>query len=103
MNILRTISYALSENHELITPELVAAAFRGTSGKKSPDPGGIGPLAIRCLCEWEQYRIITLIRMHIRLGVHPNQWKTVREVTIPKPGKDDYSVAKAYWAISLLN
>ena len=73
MSILHTISYALSENHELIAPELVAAAFRGTSGK-SPGPDGIGPLAIRCLCEWEQYRIITLIRTHIRLGVLPDQW-----------------------------
>ena len=44
-----------------------------------------------------------LIRAHIRLGVHPDKWKVARGVTILKPGKDDYSLAKSYRCISLLN
>lgn len=43
------------------------------------------------------------IRAHIRLGIHPRQWKTARGATIPKLGKDDYRLAKSYRAISLLN
>lgn len=35
-----------------------------------------------------------IIREHIRLGTHLDKWKTARGVTIPKPGKDDYSLAK---------
>ena len=62
-----------------------------------------GPLAIKCLHDWEPDRIVALIRTHTRLGVHPDQWKVARGVTIRKPGKDDYSLAKAYRVISLLN
>ena len=46
---------------------------------------------------------MALIRAHIRLGVHPDRWKVARGVTISKPGKDDYSLAKSYRCISLLN
>ena len=45
--------------------------------------------------------MVALIRTHIRLGVHPDSWKVARGVAIPKPGKDDYSAAKAYRVISL--
>ena len=37
------------------------------------------------------------------MGVHPDRWKVARGVTIPKPGKDDYNLAKSYRCISLLN
>ena len=46
---------------------------------------------------------MALIQAHIKLGVHPDQWKIAGGEAIPKPGKDDYSAAKAYWVISLLN
>ena len=52
---------------------------------------------------WDTARVVALIRTHIRLGVHPVRWKLARGVIIPKPGKDDYSAAKAYRCISLLN
>lgn len=44
-----------------------------------------------------------MIRAHFRLGTHPDRWKVARGVAIPKPGKDDYSVAKDYRVISLLS
>ena len=81
----------------------MARAFRGTSKKKSPGPDGIGPLAIACVYGWDPHRIEALIRAHIRLGIHPDRWKIARGVTITKPGKDDYSLAKSYQCISLLN
>ena len=35
---------------------------------------------------------------------HPSRrWKVARGVTMPKPGKDDYGLAKSYRVISLLN
>ena len=87
-----------------ISDRYVQRAFQKTSSKKSPGLDGIGPLAFRCLfMEWDTQRVVALIRTHIRLGVHPARWKLARGVIIPKPGKDDYSVAKAYRCISLLN
>lgn len=73
------------------------------SSKKSPGPDGIDPLAIWCVTEWELGRVVALIRAHIRLGTHPGRWKVARGVTIPKPGKDYYSLAESYRVISLLN
>jgi hypothetical protein len=72
---------------QLVDEYLVARAFRGT--KKSPRPDGVGPLAISCVHEWEPDRVVALTRSHIRLGTHPDKWKMVRGVTIPKSSKDD--------------
>ena len=77
--------------------------IRNTGTSKAPGPGSIPPLAIRCLYDWEPDRIMALVRGHIRLGFHPEHWKTARGITIPKPEKDDYSQAKAYRVISLLD
>ena len=88
----------------LVDNACIEQAFRRTSAKKSPGPDGIGPLAFRCLfLEWDTARVEALVRAHIRLGVHPARWKLARWVIIPKPGKDDYSIAKAYRCISLVN
>ena len=57
---------------------------------------------MQCLFGWDTPRIVALIRTHIRLGVHLDRWKVAKRVIIPKPGKDDYSAAKAYRCISLL-
>lgn len=46
---------------------------------------------------------MVIIRIHIRLGVHPRCLKVAGGVTIPKPGKDDNCLAKAYRVVSLLN
>ena len=52
---------------------------------------------------WDTPRAVAIIRAHIRPGVHPECWKLARGVIIPKPGKDDYSAAKSYRCIPLLN
>ena len=53
--------------------------------------------------DWEADRIRAIPRAHIRLGIHPEASKTARGATISKPGKGDYTLAKAYRVISLLN
>ena len=39
--------------------------------------------------------MVAFSRAHIRLGTHPDRWKSARGVTILKTGKDDYSLAKS--------
>ena len=39
----------------------------------------------------------------IRLGHHPELWKTAKGIVIPKPGKPDYSKVRAYRVICLLD
>ena len=59
-----------------VDENLVEQAFRGTSSKKSPGPDGIGPLAIRCIYDWEPERVVALAKARIRLVTHPDRWKT---------------------------
>jgi len=46
-----------------------------------------------------------LVRLHhasLELGHIPGKWKTVRIVTLRKPGKSDYTIPKAFRPISLI-
>lgn len=69
--------------YRLVDSRLVAMAFSGFSTKKSPGPDEISRLPIRCRYDWESDWIEAIIRARIRLGVHPEAWKTARGVTIP--------------------
>jgi hypothetical protein len=86
-----------------IEEDTMRKAIFSTFGKKAPGPDGIGASVIRLLWEWEPARITALVRASIRLGAHSKSWKVAKGVTIPKPGKDDYTKAKSYRMISLLN
>jgi hypothetical protein len=86
-----------------VTDDAVRQAIYSMSGKKAPGPDGLGASVLRLMWEWDSQRITALVRASIRLGAHPNTWKVAKGVTIPKPGKDDYTRAKSYRVISLLN
>ena len=76
---------------KLVGVRLLDRILGSTQTNKAPGPDSVPPLAVRCLFDWEPERLTALVRVHIRLGFHPEHWKTARGVTIPKPGKDDYS------------
>ena len=78
-----------------VTPAyMVAAAFQGISVKKSSGPDGIGLLAIRCLYEWEQGRIVALIQTQkgnegqipAHQGIDPNAHQGRASIP-PPPGR----------------
>jgi len=71
--------------------------------KKAPGPDRLGFKAMRLLWEWDAPRIIAIVKVTFRLGIHPRVWKEAKGVVIPKPNKPDYGVAKAYRVITLLN
>jgi ribonuclease HI len=88
--------------HERVGTRTVGAAIRG-AGNTSPGPDRLGAAVVRLLWEWDEERVTALVRACIRLGLHPRAWKMAMGVTIPKPGKSDYGLAKSYRVISLLN
>jgi hypothetical protein len=47
-------------------------------------------------------RILTLFRQSLAEGVLPQQWRHAKIVPLKKPGKADYTIAKAWRPISLL-
>ena len=78
----------------------IRTALRDTSMSSTPGPSGIGYLLLKWAVE-SAPTLFTLIFTHaLRLGKHP--WGDALVVIIPKPGKSDYTVAKAYRPISLL-
>jgi len=86
-----------------ITDEDIREALFNQSVQKAPGPDRLGFKAIRLLWEWDSQRIINVVKMLFRLGIHPRVWKEVKGVVIPKPNKPNYGVAKAYRVITLLN
>ena len=86
-----------------ITDEDIRLALFKQSVKKAPGPNRLGFKEIRLLWEWDAPRIIVIVKMSCRLGVHPRVSKEAKGVVIQKPNTPDYGVANAYRVITLLN
>jgi Reverse transcriptase (RNA-dependent DNA polymerase) len=78
----------------------VRTALRSTSTSSAPGPSGIGYLLLRWAFESHPTLFTHVFTHALRLGRHP--WGDALVVIIPKPGKTDYTLAKAYRPISLL-
>jgi hypothetical protein len=91
------------ETHLEIKEEQVKEAIYTQSIKKALGPDKINFKIISLVWKWDAKRIVALVGSTIRLGHHLKEWKIVTGVVIPKPGKPDYSQAKAYRVIALEN
>jgi len=58
---------------------------------------------LKVFWEWDQQCIVQLVKACIRLGHHPELWKTAKVIVILKAGKPDYSRVGAYHVICLLD
>jgi hypothetical protein len=83
-----------------VTEDEVRRALSSTSNKSAPGPSGITYKLLKWTFEANPSLIITTLNRALEHGTHP--WGTADVVVIPKPHKPDYSVAKAYRPISLL-
>ena len=89
--------------HTCVTEQAVERALVSQSVKKAPGPNKLSFGAIRLLWKWDKESMVRLTRGAIRTGRHPAVWKQASGVVIRKPGKDDYTMLKAYRSISLLS
>jgi len=87
--------------HSPVTEQAVKRALFSQSFKKALRPDMLSFGAIRLLWRWDKVRIVRLTRAAIRTRRHPAVWKRASGVVIRKPGKDDYTMLKAYCTISL--
>ena len=83
-----------------IIDEEIKAALSGTSNGSAPGPSGINYKLLKWAFEASPSRFISIFNSALSLGHHP--WKDAKVVVLPKPGKPDYSMPKAYRPISLL-
>jgi len=73
------------------------------ANSSAPGDDHISARILKVFWEWDRQRIVQLVRARIRLGYHPELWKTAKGIVIPKPGKPDYSKVRAYRVICLLD
>jgi hypothetical protein len=70
---------------------------------KAPGPDGLPACVYKFGAELLADHLLPIFRGSLRLGIYPKTWKQSRTVVLRKPGKPNYSVAKAYRPIALLN
>jgi len=83
-----------------ISDKEVSRNLSHMSNKSAPGPSGITYKLLKWCHAAAPARLTSLFNAAISLGYHP--WHSATVVPIPKPGKIDYRVAKAYRPISLL-
>ncbi len=81
----------------------IRAAFKSFSDYKSPGPDELPPKALKCLDDSHLEIVNLLYKLSIATGQVPTKWREMKVVFIPKAGKEDYVIAKAYRPITLSN
>lgn len=71
--------------------------------RKAPGPDGITSELAQTLESLTPGFMGPFVKASLEIGYHPKEWRKAWGVPIPKHGKKDYSKAKAYRTISLLN
>ena len=92
-----------SPEADFITPEKLKLCISSFKPRKGAGPDGVKPKLFQRLGPKALQRLANLYKASYLLGVQPEGFKDVRVIFIPKPGRQDYSVAKAHRAISLMN
>ena len=85
-----------------ITRKEARCCLEGTANASAPGESGISWEIIKMAWTTIADHFVTLANACISTGHHPIEWRRALVVVIPKPGKDDYSQAKSYRPISLL-
>jgi retron-type reverse transcriptase len=80
----------------------VTEALATCKNTSAPGHSSIGYKLIKWAWQIAPEEILLLFQSCLTVGYHPTIWKDAIAVAIPKPNKKDYSAAKAYQPISLL-
>jgi len=91
------------EAFQRVDEDLVGILLGRAANSSAPGEDKINAGILKIFWRWGQEHIVSLVRACIRLGHHPDIWKTARGVVIPKANKLDYSQIRAYRVISLLD
>jgi hypothetical protein len=70
---------------------------------KAPGPDGLPACVYIQGAKQLLDHLLPIFRASLRLSIYPSEWKHSRTAVLRKGGKSDYSVAKAYRPIALLN
>jgi hypothetical protein len=82
---------------------VVGFLLRKAGSSSAPGEDRISAGILKVFWEWAAEHMTALVRGCIRLGHHPQMWKTAKGIVIPKAGKSDYSQVRSYRVIALLD
>lgn len=86
-----------------ITNSQIDRAISKLAQYKAPGPNGVSNAVLTHCRELITPHLGPIFRATFTLKVYPAEWKTSRTVVLRKPGKPDYTNAKAYRPIALLD
>ena len=88
---------------DTVSLEKVKRALKGFNSKKSPGPDNFKPIMFKHFPTDIYKHIMLIYRACFYLEYTPTPWKDTKVIFIPKPGKEDYNLAKSFRPISLSN
>jgi len=90
-----------TEVKRIITEDCVRWAIESMAPFKSPGKDGIYPAFLQKGLQSLLYPVCRIYQASLTLIYIPLIWREIRVTFLPKPGKDDYTTAKAFRPISL--
>ncbi|KAF3358637.1 hypothetical protein VdG1_05348 [Verticillium dahliae VDG1] len=78
-----------------VTMEEVERQIFATKSWKAPGEDGLPAMAWKQVWPVVEHRVLAIFRASLEQGVQPDQWKHAKIIPCKKPGKGDYTSAKA--------
>jgi hypothetical protein len=85
-----------------LTMEEVERRLFATKFWKAPGEDGLPAMVWKQVWPAVRHRVLEIFRASLEEGVLPSQWRHAKIFPLKKPGKADYTIAKAWRPISLL-
>ncbi|EGU88459.1 hypothetical protein HZS61_008437 [Fusarium oxysporum f. sp. conglutinans] len=96
-------SYPIPTTMPPITTKEIEEAIEEAAPLKAPGPDGITNRALQIASPWIKNHLTKIFNQSLALGYYPEHFRRSTMVILRKPGKDNYTIPKAYRPIALLN